>query len=159
MTQEQLSVGVGARNLARSLVVLAVLAGAPGLVAAAPTTPVGRWKTIDDSSGKAKSIVEIYDRGGKLYGKIIKLILEPGEDPNPKCDKCKGDKKDKPVIGMVILEGLWREGDEWKGGTILDPDNGKTYRCKLKLEKGKLKVRGYIGVSLLGRTQYWHPAQ
>jgi len=143
---------------ARSLAVFFALTLIAGLAAADRTTPVGKWKTIDDSSHKAKSIVEIWEHRGKLYGKIIKLITEPGEDPDPKCDKCKGDKKDKKVIGMVIVEGLSREGDEWKGGSILDPDNGKTYKCKMSLEKGKLKVRGFIGVSLLGRTQYWLPA-
>ena len=142
-----------------ALAALLALAAAPRVALAAPTSPIGKWKTIDDASGKAKSIVEIYDQGGKLYGKIIKLFREPGEDPDPKCDKCTGAKKNQRVIGMVILEGLWQEGDEWKGGTILDPDHGQTYRCKIKLEKGKLKVRGFIGVSLLGRTQYWHPAQ
>ena len=145
--------------VARSLAVLLVLALVPTFAAAAPTTPVGRWKTIDDSSKEAKAIVEIWEHKGKLYGKIIKLFRKAGEDPDPKCDKCKGDKKDKRVIGMVIVEGLARDGDEWKGGSILDPDNGKTYKCKMSLEKGKLKVRGFIGVSVLGRTQYWHPAQ
>ena len=145
--------------VARALVVLIALVLAPGFVAAAPPTPVGKWKTIDDSSHKAKSIVEIWEHRGKLYGKITKLFLEPNEDQDPKCDKCKGAKKNQRVIGMVILEGLYQDGDEWKGGSILDPDNGKTYKCKMSVEKGKLKVRGFIGVSALGRTQYWHPAQ
>ena len=144
---------------ARSLAVFFTLTLASGLAAAEPTSPVGKWKTIDDSSHKAKSIVEIWEHGGKLYGKIIKLFLEPNEDQDPKCDKCKGAKKNQRIVGMVILEGLYKDGDEWKGGTILDPDNGKTYKCKIKVEKGKLKVRGFIGVSLLGRTQYWLPAQ
>jgi uncharacterized protein (DUF2147 family) len=158
-TRGRLASGNLARAFARALVALLVLFGTPRLVEAAPTSPIGRWKTIDDSSHKPKAIVEIYDQGGKLYGKIIKLFREPGEEADPKCDKCTGAKKNQRVIGMVILEGLKQDGDEWKGGTILDPDNGKTYRCKIKLEKGKLKVRGFIGVSLLGRTQYWHPAQ
>jgi uncharacterized protein (DUF2147 family) len=142
-----------------ALLVLLVLPLAPTDAAATPTTPVGRWKTIDDSSHKPKAIVEIWEHAGKLYGKIIKLFREPGEDQDPKCDKCKGDKKDKRVIGMVIVEGLSKNGDEWSGGSILDPDNGKTYKCKMAIEKGKLKVRGFIGFSLLGRTQYWHPVQ
>jgi len=156
-TRERLASGNLVGAFARGLAALLLLT-APQLASAAPTSPIGRWKTIDDSSGKPKAIVEIYDQGGKLYGKIIKLFREPGEEADPKCDKCTGAKKNQRVIGMVILEGLKQEGDEWKGGTILDPDNGKTYRCKIKLEKGKLKVRGFIGVSLLGRTQYWHPA-
>jgi uncharacterized protein (DUF2147 family) len=144
------------RNVLPVLLALILL---PSLALAAPTTPIGKWKTIDDSSKKAKSIVEIYDQGGKLYGKIIKLFREKGEDPDPKCDKCTGAKKNQKIIGLVILEGMSQDGDEWKGGTITDPENGKAYKCKMKLENGKLKVRGFIGVSLLGRTQYWHPAQ
>ncbi len=143
---------------ARSLVVFFALTLVSGLAAAQRTTPVGKWKTIDDSTKEAKAIVEIWEHNGKLYGKITKLFRKAGEDQNPKCDKCKGDKKDKPVIGMVILEGLSLKGDEWSGGSILDPDNGKTYKCYIKLEKGKLKVRGFIGFSALGRTQYWLPA-
>ncbi len=143
---------------ARSLAVFVALTFVSGFAAAQRTTPVGKWKTIDDSTKEAKAIVEIWEHNGKLYGKITKLFRGPNEDQNPKCDKCKGDKKDKPVIGMVILEGLSKKGDEWSGGSILDPDNGKTYKCYIKLEKDKLKVRGFIGFSALGRTQYWLPA-
>jgi uncharacterized protein (DUF2147 family) len=146
-------------TLACCLAAALVLLVAPHPAGAAPTSPVGRWKTVDDATKKPKSIVDIYEQGGKLYGKIIKLFREPGEEADPKCDKCKGAKKDQRVIGMVILEGLTKDGDEWKGGTITDPANGKTYRCKIALENGKLKVRGFVGVSLLGRTQYWHQAQ
>jgi uncharacterized protein (DUF2147 family) len=145
--------------LARALAVFFAISLVSGLAAAADrTTPVGKWKTIDDSTKEAKAIVELWEHNGKLYGKIVKLFRKAGEDQDPKCDKCKGDKKDKKVIGMVIVEGLSKDGDEWKGGSILDPDNGKTYKCKMSLEKGKLKVRGFIGVSMLGRTQYWLPA-
>jgi len=143
---------------ARSLAVFFALSLISGLAAADRTTPVGKWKTIDDSTKEAKAIVEIWEHNGKLYGKIVKLFRKAGEDQDPTCDKCKGDKKDKKVIGMVIVEGLSRDGDEWKGGSILDPDNGKTYKCKMSLENGKLKVRGFIGMSLLGRTQVWLPA-
>jgi len=92
-----------------------------------------------------------------VFGKIESLYLEEGEDPNPLCDECIGEDKDKPVIGMIILKDLSSSGDQWKGGTILDPNNGKTYKCKIEVvEDGqKLKVRGFIGISLLGRTQYW----
>ncbi len=128
----------------------------PG-VAKAQTTPVGQWKTIDDETKKQKSIIEIWESNGKLYGKILKLFQEPNEDQNPKCDKCTGDKKDKPIIGMVVMEGLSKDGDEYTGGSITDPKNGKSYKCKIKLESPtKLKVRGFIGFSMLGRTQYWY---
>jgi uncharacterized protein (DUF2147 family) len=117
----------------------------------------GKWKTIDDETGKAKSIVEIYEENGSYSGKIVKLFREPNEEQNPNCDKCTGDKKDKPITGMQILSGLKKDGDKWSGGDILDPKNGKTYSCKAELaENGaKLKLRGFIGFSLLGRTQTW----
>ena len=129
-----------------------------GSASAAEPAPVGYWKTIDDETGKPKSVVQIVERGGKLYGTIVRLFRAPGEDQNPVCDKCEGERKDKPIIGMQILENLSQDGDEWSGGKILDPNNGKTYKCYIEAIEGgsKLKVRGYIGFSLLGRTQYWH---
>ena len=122
---------------------------------------VGRWTTIDDETKKPKSIVTIYEEGGKLYGKIEKLFREPNEEQNPVCDKCEGALKNQPITGMVILRDLKKDGKEWAGGTILDPGNGKTYKCKIAVEDGgkKLKVRGYIGFSLLGRTQHWVRAE
>jgi uncharacterized protein (DUF2147 family) len=121
-------------------------------------TPVGLWKTIDDSSGEPKALVRVaQDGGGTLTGTIEKLFRRPGEEPNPKCDKCEGAKKDQPITGMQILSGLKLDGDEWSGGEILDPNNGKVYKAKARLADGgkKLEVRGFIGVSLLGRTQTW----
>jgi uncharacterized protein (DUF2147 family) len=120
-------------------------------------SPIGKWKTIDDETGKAKSIINIWQQEDKLYGTIESLFLEPDEDPNPLCDKCKGDLYNKPVIGLTILNDLKQDGNEWNSGTIMDPDNGKTYKCKIEVvENGaKLMVRGFIGISLLGRTQYW----
>lgn len=116
----------------------------------------GQWRTIDDETGEAKSIVRVFNEGGELKGQIVEL-LNPSE-PNPKCTKCKGDRKNKPIEGMVFLWGLQREGDEWVDGSILDPGNGKEYSAKLKvIDNGsKLEVRGYKGFSLLGRTQVWH---
>jgi len=126
-----------------------------GAAIASEATPVGLWRTIDDN--KEKSLVRITEVNGELRGTIEKLIREPNEDPNPACDKCSGDKKNKPVLGMMIMSGLKRDGDEWKGGEILDPNNGKTYKCKMSVDESgkKLNVRGFIGVSLLGRTQVW----
>jgi uncharacterized protein (DUF2147 family) len=117
---------------------------------------LGKWKTIDDETGKAKSIVEIFKAtNGKIYGRVYK-ILTVGEE-NKKCTACKGDLKDKPITGMIIVSGLTKDGDEWSGGTIMDPNKGKTYDCYITMEsKDKLKVRGYMGVALLGRTQYWY---
>ena len=139
---------------------MAMLAAAlfcAGAAHASPASPVGRWKTVDDDTGKVRSIVAITEKDGKLSGKIEKLVVEPGEDPDPKCDKCSGEKKDQPVVGMTIMWGLSKDDDEWSGGKILDPDDGKVYRCYIAVVDGgkRLKVRGYIGISLLGRTQYW----
>ncbi len=137
--------------------VASLLLGWISLSALAGDSPVGLWRTIDDRSGKEKSLVRIVDVNGELRGTIEKLFPEPGEEPNPVCEKCPGDKKNKPVISMTILTGLKKEKDQWSGGEILDPQNGKTYRCKMWLEdKGRaLHVRGFIGVSVLGRTQIW----
>ncbi len=124
---------------------------------AAEATPVGLWRTIDDKTGKERSLVRITEVNGELHGSIEKLVREPNEDPNPMCDKCSGDKRGKPVLGMMILSGLKRDGKEWTGGEILDPNNGKTYKCKMSVDESgkKLNVRGFIGVALLGRTQVW----
>lgn len=133
----------------------------PTFAAAQTVSPVGVWKTIDDVTGKERSIVRIVEVNGALQGTVEKIFERPGDDPDHLCDKCKGDLKDKPVIGMTILWGLKDKGDVWKGGKILDPDNGKTYSCKMELaEKGKeLNVRGFIGISLIGRTQTWYRAE
>lgn len=148
------------RTLSALAAVAAVLVLAP-VARAQDVTPVGRWVTVDDNTGKDRSVVTITERDGKLYGNIEKLILEPTEDPNPKCDKCPDEKKDQPVIGLEILWNLKKDGDEWSGGKILDPDNGKSYKCWIQVidEGRRLKVRGYIGISLLGRTQYWKKAK
>jgi uncharacterized protein (DUF2147 family) len=121
------------------------------------TSPLGRWKTVDDVTGKINSVVVIWEENGKLYGKIEKLVDPDPQDPDPRCVHCEGEMKDRPLMGLRILWGLWKDGDQWSGGKILDPDNGKTYKCYIAVEDGgkKLRVRGFIGFSLLGRTQYW----
>ncbi len=116
---------------------------------------IGKWKTIDDQTGKAKSIVEIYERSGKIYGKIVDIV--DTEKRKSLCTACSGEEKNKPVIGLVIIKGLKKDGKEYNDGKILDPTTGKLYKCFLALEgNDKLKVRGYIGVSLFGRTQIWN---
>ncbi len=135
----------------------AVAALFAGSIFAAEMTPIGSWKTVDDKTGKVKSIVEISDAGGgKLVGKVAQ-ILQSDKGPNPTCDACSGDRKDKPVLGMTIMWDVKQDGDVWDGGSILDPNNGKTYSVKLTLiENGsKLQVRGFLGFSWLGRTQIW----
>ncbi|MDY7228041.1 DUF2147 domain-containing protein [Hyalangium rubrum] len=142
------------------LAVVTTLLVSTSALAQAPSA-VGRWTTIDDETKKPKSVIAIYEEGGKLYGKIEKIFPDPNAPENPTCDKCEGALKNQPIIGMVIMRDLKKDDDEWSGGTILDPSNGKTYKCKIAVEDGgkKLKVRGYIGMSLLGRTQHWVRAE
>ena len=136
---------------------LALLLLALPLSAFAQNTPVGNWTTIDDKTQKPKSVVEIYQaKDGSLAGRVTE-VLQSDRGPNPVCDKCSGDRKDKPVKGMVILWGIHQKGETWEGGQILDPKNGKVYSVKVTpVEDGKkLEVRGFMGFSLLGRTQTW----
>lgn len=115
----------------------------------------GKWKTIDPDTGNDESIIEVYQKDGKAYAKVIAIINDADRDKT--CINCKGKNKNKPILGLDILDGLIEKGDEWSGGRILDPKNGKYYKCYLKLVTGnKLKLRGYIGISLLGRTEYWY---
>lgn len=116
----------------------------------------GTWKTIDDKTKKEKSYVKLYEtKSGKIQGDVSKILTKGKEDA--KCTDCKGDKKDKPIQGMTIIWGMEKSGDEWINGRILDPNSGKEYSCKMKLkDKNTLEVRGFMGVSLLGRTQTWY---
>lgn len=115
---------------------------------------LGKWKTFDDATGDAKSIVEITERNGKIYGKVIKL-LNP-KMANMKCKDCPGADKDKPVVGIEVLKGLSKNGNKYDDGKILDPSSGKVYKCNIQLDdENTLKVRGYIGFAALGRTQTW----
>lgn len=113
----------------------------------------GKWKTIDDNTGEAKSIVEIYESEGKIYGKIIEVI-NPEVD-NPLCTECDGKHKDQPIIGLQIIDGLTKDDDVYEGGEILNPENGKTYKCELKFgdNTDTLRVRGYL--AFFYKTQYW----
>lgn len=131
-----------------------ILLGLSLLVGVAISAQIeGKWKTIDDETGKAKSIVEIFKKNdGKYYGKIQQLMQKPTND---NCVKCKDDRKNKPLIGLEIIRGLEKNGDEFTGGTITDPKNGKTYKCTITRDGNKLNVRGYIGFSVIGRTQVW----
>ena len=115
---------------------------------------IGKWKTIDDSTGKEKSIVEIYEKSGKYFGKITQLYDVASQ--NKKCDKCEGENKNKPIIGLVIIKNMIKDGVVFSGCTITDPSNGKVYSCKFEnIKNDKITVRGFIGFSLFGRSQTW----
>lgn len=118
---------------------------------------VGKWKTIDDETGKPRSIVSIEQENGEYVGHVEKIFYREGEAPDPICDKCHDEFKDKKVIGLKFLWGFKKNDDKYEGGKILDPKNGKIYSCRIKvLEDGKvLDVRGFIGISLIGRSQKW----
>jgi uncharacterized protein (DUF2147 family) len=122
-----------------------------------PRSPVGRWKTVDDASGKVKAIVNIWEDDSKIYGRIEQLLDPDPKYPNPRCVRCRGALRDHPVIGMRILWDLKEDRNQWSGGQVLDPDNGRSYRCTIAVEDGgrRLRVHGFVGFSLLGRTQYW----
>ena len=118
-------------------------------------TPAGLWNTLDDSSGKPEGLIRIDEIAGEFRGTVVGLFST--ETPNPVCELCEGPLKNRPIIGMTILRGLRRDGEIYGGGTILDHDEGRTYRCTATLLEGgrKLEVRAYIGLPLLGRTQVW----
>ena len=120
-------------------------------------TIFGKWNSKNDETGKIDSVVEVYEKNGKAYAKIIE-IKDP-ERQNSVCTECEGKNKGKKILGLNILTGLEKDDDEWSGGKILDPRNGKIYKCYIKLVKpNKLKLRGYIGFSLFGKTAYWERA-
>jgi uncharacterized protein (DUF2147 family) len=138
---------------------LVLLSSAPGdlFASASDSTPIGLWKTIDDNTGQTKGLIRISERSGRFEGKIEKIFPKPGDDPTPRCDKCDGSRQNQPVLGMTILWNLTRQDGEYQGGEILDPENGKIYRAKMKLIDGgkKLEVRGFLGIALFGRSQIW----
>jgi uncharacterized protein (DUF2147 family) len=141
--------------LRSALIVFAMLLATAAY--AANDTPVGTWTQVDDATGKPKSIIEITQQpDGTLQG-VVKQVLFSDQGLHPICDKCDGDRHNKPVDGMVIMWGVKNDGDVWDGGQILDPKTGKVYKVKLTLTDGgqKLDVHGYIGISLFGRSQVW----
>ncbi len=149
------------KRLIRTAAVAGLLLGS-GAALAANDSPVGTWKTIDDETGKPRSIIEITDHNGELQA-VVKEVLNATQAEiardgvPPKCTQCDGDRKNQPIIGMTIMWGVKKDGDVWDGGRILDPAKGSTYKVKLSLTDGgqKLDVHGYIGFSLLGRSQIW----
>jgi uncharacterized protein (DUF2147 family) len=148
------------RNVASSLAGIAIVAAlivtATTALAADAGIP-GLWKTFSDKTGKVESIVRIVEADGEIKGTIEKVFPAPNEDPSPKCDKCPAEFKGKPVAGLTFLWGFKREGARLSAGKILDPEEGEIYNCQIELADGgkSLKVRGYVGVPLFGRTQVW----
>jgi uncharacterized protein (DUF2147 family) len=130
---------------------------AAGSESSATTAPVGRWQTVDDATGKVDSVVVLWEENGKLYGSIERLVNPDPNDPDPRCVRCSGDLKNRNLVGLRIIWGLTKNGDQWSGGVIVDPNSGKVYRCSIAVIDGgkKLRVRGFVGFSLLGRTEYW----
>jgi uncharacterized protein (DUF2147 family) len=136
-----------------SLAILALFFWHPAF-AADPGSPLGLWKTFDDKTGAARAIVRIYEENGKLFGKIVSSFT-PGAESRV-CQACTDERKNQPILGLLIIRNMQADGGEYGGGDILDPDSGSVYRCKLHVEGGtRLMVRGYIGFPLLGRTQIW----
>ena len=119
-----------------------------------PTSVTGTWVNIDDETGEEKSEIVLYIEDGKLYGRIERLLLP--EDQGKLCTQCKGKNKNQPIEGLVIVQGLSKEEEQWSNGDIMDPANGKSYDCTIRLEnQNTLNVRGYLGFSFLGRSQVW----
>jgi uncharacterized protein (DUF2147 family) len=138
------------------LLAAAVLVAAPA--AFADVSPVGRWKVVSDQTNRPVAIMKVFEQDGQ-YGGFIEQILEPPQDAAVSiCEKCPGALKGQPIEGLVIMQGLKRSGDQFSGGHILDPDSGQYYRVKMTVgsEGQTLRVRGYLGISLLGRTQTWY---
>lgn len=116
-------------------------------------TIVGQWETFDDKTKEKKAVIEIYQENNRYFAKIVESFTS---EKDAVCETCKGKRKGKPIIGLNIIENLVKDGDEYNGGSIIDPENGKTYKCYLELvNQNKLKVRGYLGFAVFGRTQYW----
>lgn len=136
---------------------LAPMAAASAAARSATTdpSPVGLWRTVDDRTNKPRGIIRIYEENGIFFGRI-ETSFNP-EELTARCDKCSGERKDAPVIGLVIMRGITKHGAEYEGGEILDPETGSIYRCRFTLssEGAKLFLRGYLGIPILGRTQTW----
>jgi len=147
----------------RSVALGLAFAFASGFAAAQAASPAGLWKTVDDKTKKEKSLVRIVETNGVYTGKVEKVI-DPDAPKDAICKDCTDERKDQPVVGMTIIRNMKQSyGDKavFEGGDVLDPNNGKVYKAKLKLidNGSKLEVRGYIGLPMLGRTQTWQRAE
>jgi uncharacterized protein (DUF2147 family) len=142
------------------LLAFKLLAPLSAIAQSAPSaSPIGLWETIDDKTGKPTAVVEIFEKEAKLFGRIEQLLTRG--DENSVCSACSDERKNQPIVGMIIIRNIKPAGNEYSGGDILDPDSGSVYRCKMHLENNgkQLIVRGYIGLSFIGRSQTWHRRQ
>jgi uncharacterized protein (DUF2147 family) len=142
------------RSACLAILSAAALHGA-AVYAADGNSPIGLWKTFDDKTGSARAIVRVYEENGKLFGRIERSF-NPGAEARV-CEVCTDERKNQPIIGLLIIRNMKPADGEFSGGDILDPENGSVYRCKFHLDDAgtHLVVRGFIGISLLGRTQTW----
>ncbi|MCC6714728.1 MAG: DUF2147 domain-containing protein [Gammaproteobacteria bacterium] len=145
-------------RVSRMLLAAAAFAVAPN--APADVSPAGRWKVVSDQTNRPVAIMHVFEQDGEYRGYIEQLLERPGDAAVSICERCPGELKGQPIEGLVILHGLTGSGGEFSGGHILDPDSGHYYRVKMTVgpEGQTLKVRGYLGISLLGRTQTWYRA-
>ena len=146
--------------LARYVTVAAALLSlvVAGQTLGAEPSASGLWQAVDDDTHQPNAWFLIRDGGGGIYtGAIVRMFLKPGEDPNIQCDKCADDRRSKPWMGLEIIRGMKREGMKYTDGTILDPRDGNIYSAQMTLtpDGQTLVVRGYLGISLLGKNQYW----
>ena len=149
--------GLGA--VAKAVLAGALLLGAAAFpLRAAEPTAAGLWEQVDEKSGKPESWFKITERNGVYLGNIVKIFFKPGEDENWVCDKCEGDERGKPVLGLALIKGMQRKGLEYENGTIMDPRDGSVYSALMKISPDgqKLEVRGYLGLVIFGRTQTWN---
>ena len=155
MTDAMPGAGVAMRTIMLAALLLCVVSAG----ARAQTTPEGLWRTFDDRTGRERGLVRIQRQGDELIGRIVGTT-DPAEAART-CDLCQGDRKGKPIEGLTIISGMRQDGTAWGGGQILDPQTGSVYRCTMRLADGgrTLIVRGFVGLSLLGRSQTWLRAQ
>ncbi len=144
------------RGIALSLTLAALGALLAINAARSEPTAAGVWRQVDDA-GKVGAFVTITEEDGVFVGRLSHLFPEPGDDPNPVCGQCPGDKLNQPLLGLVFIEGMKQSGLDYDGGTILDPETGKVYSASMRLSADgtQLNVRGFVGLSIFGRSQTW----
>lgn len=129
----------------------------PGAACAQAQSPAGLWTTYSDRSGKADGLVRVVEENGQFHGIVEAVFSPPAPTPHPLCEECPGNLRNQPIVGMRILRGLRWDGEQYSGGEILDPDEGRFYRCSVRVGDGgrTLELRGYVGIPLFGRSQTW----